>query len=70
MNVATLTINSDKSKHKALPCPFCGSTQVVHRGLSLDCTRCGCFGPTAREKERAIMLWNQRATSAQEDLVQ
>jgi len=47
------------------PCPFCGSKNVILRGIEsnfwLKCVNCGTDGPLCNEKS-AKKEWNNRAT--------
>lgn len=51
-----------------LPCPFCGglkSTPYEESGLTMmACFMCGCYGPAAASRERALQLWNTRTFNA------
>lgn len=55
---------------RPLPCPFCGTDQLLGVESSLDhgwlvvrCRRCGSAGPTARSETEAeaVAIWNSRA---------
>lgn len=46
-------------------CPFCGSREMVHTSNGheneyIECTECGCSGPSGVDKEDAILFWNKR----------
>lgn len=43
-----------------VPCPFCGSSSVVHAGTRVECMDCGARGPWT-EYEAARAAWNRRA---------
>lgn len=47
-------------------CPFCGRTPTtrcirqLNRRLYVRCAVCECRGPSAKERNSAIDLWNDR----------
>lgn len=59
----------------ALPCPFCGSTDVHNwssddhdpgnPSWSMMCFSCECEGPHTDSEAAAIERWNSRAVAAQ-----
>ena len=47
---------------KARPCPWCGSVRFAFRGYrkaQVVCDECGACGPTAKNDQWAVVLWNQ-----------
>jgi len=51
-----------------LPCPFCGASDksYLFKVSSADtvcfveCSRCGCQGPSGIDKDQAAIFWNTR----------
>lgn len=54
---------SDKTE--LLPCPFCGSTNLV-KSPWIECDNCGAMGPSPRDCDNYSGEWNRRATLAQQ----
>lgn len=52
-------------KIKLLPCPFCGSTNLV-KSPWIECDNCGAMGPSPRDCDNYPGGWNRRATLAQQ----
>lgn len=55
-------------KIKLLPCPFCGSTNLV-KSPWIECDNCGAMGPSPRDCDNYPGGWNRRATLAQQPAV-
>jgi Lar family restriction alleviation protein len=53
---------------KLLPCPFCGSKDVIGETLKqgkiwfsfVGCNNCRCAGPNCDDEKQAIIDWNKR----------
>lgn len=54
---------SDKTE--LLPCPFCGSTNLV-KSPWIECDNCGAMGPSPRDCDNYSGEWNRRASIAQQ----
>ena len=52
-------------KIKLLPCPFCGSTNLV-KSPWIECDNCGAMGPSPRDCDNYPGGWNRRATAAEQ----
>lgn len=56
---------------KLLPCPFCGSTNIISaptRGfpVATECNTCGCEGPSKLTYKEADEAWNRRTPTLPE----
>lgn len=54
---------SDKTE--LLPCPFCGSTNLV-KSPWIECDNCGAMGPSPRDCDNYSGEWNRRTALAQQ----
>lgn len=52
-------------KIELLPCPFCGSTNLV-KSPWIECDNCGAMGPSPRDCDNYSGEWNRRAALAQQ----
>jgi len=43
------------------PCPFCNSTNIGTFDKVIWCVDCYAEGPSGRDEERCVTLWNTRA---------
>jgi len=55
----------------SLPCPFCGSKDIVEFSGWVSCNDCGCHGPDVSENPGGLSgldLWNRRVLGRSEYL--
>lgn len=52
-------------KIELLPCPFCGSTNLV-KSPWIECDNCGAMGPSPRDCDNYSCEWNRRASLTQQ----